>query len=278
MGLTEKFTFDLDFDEENARLMRERQVKRDEEKQRQEEQEREAVKQRFTPEQIEEIKNQAREEGKRLGLEEAKQSQEKAMLDTLSRVVEKANVLSTQEKERELICQRTGIETAFSLLKKISPSLTKGKELDDVNALIAQAFDENPNEQRLVIRVHDSILDTIVKNIDKMAAENGFAGKPIVLADQSLSPQDCRIEWADGGLERITGSLWDGLEKAINHILVGLPAKPKKVKKETEEVIEEDKGAEEQSVKTETEDAPIDQTKSVSEDNDTEKKEEVSDE
>ena len=267
MALTEKYTFDLDFDEERTRLQQERQAQHVEKKRMIEVQEREAAKERYTSEQIEEIKNQAREEGKRIGAEEARQSQESAMLDLLGQMMTKMQSFDVQESLREKLCQRTGIETAFALLQKISPALTKGKELDDVNAVIAQAFSENPDEQRLVIRVHDSILDTIIKNIDTVAAQNGFVGKPIVLSDQNLQPQDCRIEWADGGLERLSSSLWDGLEKAINHILVGLPEKTKKAEKE--EAV---------SVNIKTEEVAKVKADATPEINDTTQKEEVSDE
>ncbi len=274
MALTEKFTFDLDFDEERARLIKERQVQQAEVKRQKEEQARQEAKLRYTPEQIEELKNQAREEGKRAGIEEARQSHEKASLDILTQALNKLQTLGEGEAVREKLAQRIGIETAFALLKKISPSLTEGKELSDVTAIIAQAFSENPEEQRLVIRVHDSILDTIIKNIDTVASQNGFSGKPIVLADQSLQPHDCRIEWADGGLERMTGSLWDGLEKAINHVLVGLPEAPKK------EARTEEKASEAEVLEAnepETEEQP-EAVEAVTDEPNTGKQEEVHDE
>ncbi len=37
----------------------------------------------------------------------------------------------------------------------------------------------------------------------------------VLFADESLKPEDCRVEWADGGVERDVGRLWREVEQAV---------------------------------------------------------------
>ena len=44
------------------------------------------------------------------------------------------------------------------------------------------------------------------------ALERGFAGKLILIAEDNLGPSDCRVEWADGGAERLYERLFAQIE------------------------------------------------------------------
>ncbi len=241
MAVTEKFTFDLDFDEERVRLAKELHAKEMDKKRAQEEAEIEASKHRYTPEEIEEIKTQARQEGEQKALQYLKEQNEQKALDRLKSILQQFEKLDGHEQEREKLAHRVGIETTLKLIKKLSPSIMQGREVDDIKAVVMQAFEENPNEQRLVIRVHDSVLDQIIKDIDPMAKKIGFSGKSIIVADQNLQPQDCRVEWADGGMEKVTATVWQNLEQAVQQILNGMPKIKKKDISKGENNLEDDK-------------------------------------
>ncbi len=45
--------------------------------------------------------------------------------------------------------------------------------------------------------------------------EKAYEGKVVILGDADLGPSDCRIEWADGGIERDVRALWE----EIDHVL-----------------------------------------------------------
>jgi flagellar assembly protein FliH len=57
------------------------------------------------------------------------------------------------------------------------------------------------------------------EKIDTIATRRGFAGKVVLLAETSVAPGDCRIEWADGGVERDSARLWRDIDLAVARLL-----------------------------------------------------------
>ena len=84
-----------------------------------------------------------------------------------------------------------------------------------LSTVIAELIDE----PRMVIRVADEDLDALSERIDTIAARRGFAGKIVLLAETSVAPGDCRIEWADGGVERDSARLWHDIDLAVARLL-----------------------------------------------------------
>uniref|UniRef100_UPI001953195E FliH/SctL family protein n=1 Tax=Escherichia coli TaxID=562 RepID=UPI001953195E len=52
----------------------------------------------------------------------------------------------------------------------------------------------------LVVRVHDDLLEDARTELTRLAAERGFAGRLVILAEPIIAPGDCRIEWSTGGI------------------------------------------------------------------------------
>src|SRR3546814_19232242 len=70
-------------------------------------------------------------------------------------------------------------------------------------------------EPRLVLRVSDGILYLIKPRIDVLTMRSGFAGRVVILAEDGMVDGDCRIEWADGGVERSAARLSTEIEAAV---------------------------------------------------------------
>lgn len=70
-----------------------------------------------------------------------------------------------------------------------------------LDRFVQQIFEEHASEPRLVIRANDALLDEVKARVDSLANAYGFQGRLIFLADASLAPGDCLIEWPDGGIE-----------------------------------------------------------------------------
>ena len=52
------------------------------------------------------------------------------------------------------------------------------------------------------MRVNDSLYAAAREKLDDIARAHGFEGKLVVLGEPSVGVGDCRIEWADGGVNR----------------------------------------------------------------------------
>ena len=52
----------------------------------------------------------------------------------------------------------------------------------------------------LVVRINDQLYEAAREKIERQAAQNGFEGRLVILAEPGIATGDCRIEWADGGV------------------------------------------------------------------------------
>ena len=57
-----------------------------------------------------------------------------------------------------------------------------------------------------------------------MAAQAGFEGKIVLLAQSDLQAGDVRVEWADGGAERDIGLLWREIDAIVERAVGAAPA------------------------------------------------------
>jgi flagellar assembly protein FliH len=51
-----------------------------------------------------------------------------------------------------------------------------------------------------VVRINDSLYEAAREKIERHAAQSGFQGRLVILAEPDIATGDCRIEWADGGV------------------------------------------------------------------------------
>jgi flagellar assembly protein FliH len=54
----------------------------------------------------------------------------------------------------------------------------------------------------IAVRVNDALYATAREKLDDIARTNGFEGRLVVLGEPNIGVGDCRIEWADGGINR----------------------------------------------------------------------------
>mgnify|MGYP004704999233 CR=1 FL=1 len=72
----------------------------------------------------------------------------------------------------------------------------------------------------VVLRVSQHLFEPIRQRLTELAQKTGFAGKFVLLADDALGPVDCRLEWADGGAERITDRLAREIDAVLERALM----------------------------------------------------------
>jgi flagellar assembly protein FliH len=86
----------------------------------------------------------------------------------------------------------------------LAGSLIERFPAERVTALVDELLPSVIEENRLVIRVADALLDSVRSPIEQLAQAQGFAGRLIFLADPALGSGDVRIEWARGGVEALS--------------------------------------------------------------------------
>lgn len=134
-----------------------------------------------------------------------------------------------------LLDEQTGIDSALTdeviriavaLIAKLLPGLAERHGLDEAEHLVRACLADMIEEPRIVVRVSDTMLDPMRDRISAIAGEVGFIGKIILLSDDTLTAGDCRVEWADGGAERISATLWQDVEEIAGRVLRARAASP----------------------------------------------------
>lgn len=113
---------------------------------------------------------------------------------------------------------REAVQVAATLVRKLFPRLAREHGLSEIDNVVAEAMARLREEPRIVVRVQESLLDTVRDRVDAAAKAAGFEGRIVFLAEENLADGDVRIEWADGGAERNTGRIWQDIEKIIQRI------------------------------------------------------------
>jgi flagellar assembly protein FliH len=216
-----KFQFDVDFEQEEER-MRIESLRQHEKVLKTEEQNHYVPPQVFSEEEVTVIRDESLQNGIRQGRMESLQEIEQSIAVLSSAIVDKLNELLAGETQREMMAQEIAVKATLVTIKKVWPQVLNKCGLEFVETTIRQSMDNNSEEPRIVVRVHDTMLDAVVKRLPQLQDQQAFAGKVIVISDQTVIAGDCKIEWADGGLDRLSRTLSQQLDAALDRILSSL--------------------------------------------------------
>jgi flagellar assembly protein FliH len=149
--------------------------------------------------------------GKEAAMREIEQ-QQSSLLGNINRLFERlANDVWKVYAQQKQVASEVGVTIA----RKIVPDYLQKNGQQEIMTAIESCLAEVINEPRLVLRVNEKHFDYIKREVDQTADRLGYAGKMIILADQNLTEHDCRLEWADGGMERNINLTWSEIDKQI---------------------------------------------------------------
>lgn len=216
-GSKQKFGFDLDFEVEEERMRLE--MLRQEELLRQKQSMPAMI---YSESDLEAAKAEAFQRGQAHGLDDAKKSLEKTIADLAERTLQSVHVMLQHEQEREVKAQETALRTAMAVIKKFWPVVLQTTGVEALEKTLRETIANNPDETRIVLRVHDSLLDSVIQRLPQIKEQEAFHGKIIVVADETVMPGDSKIEWADGGMESLGRTLTQKLDEAVERLIATL--------------------------------------------------------
>jgi flagellar assembly protein FliH len=169
----------------------------------------------FSEEQLEETRQAAFEEGRLAGQKAAEIGERKTQSVILGQIEQKMEQLlgvGDQQWQSQLAQL---MEVALVIARKVVPVYATKNGLAEIEEIVTRVIDEMGQEPRLVIRVPATAFAELQRRIDEIAEKRAFSGKIIVLADDNMGPSDCRVEWADGGVERDFKKLWQEIDQIM---------------------------------------------------------------
>ena len=144
----------------------------------------------------------ARRQGYADAQAEAKVEADRRMADALERIavnLGKAND-ALQAIETRLECE--AVEVAVAGARKLGPTLIAREPFAEIAALASDCFRELVSSPHIAVRVNDALYAPAREKLDDIVRAKSFQGRLVVLAEPDIPVGDCRIEWADGGINR----------------------------------------------------------------------------
>lgn len=122
-----------------------------------------------------------------------------ATLDTIAQNIAAASAALTAIEAR-LECE--AVEVAVAVARKLAPTLIAREPFAEISALASDSFRQLITAPHIVVRVNDAVYATAKEKLEDIARAYTFEGRLVVLAEPEIAAGDCRIEWADGGINR----------------------------------------------------------------------------
>lgn len=185
----------------------------------------------FTEEQLIVAKMQAQQQGKLEGAKEASQGLAEQANRSLAAIANACEKLVAAEEAREVQQMVSATKMAMRIAHKLLPQFAERYSLNEIERVISKAIEARRDEPRIAITVPAMHLDALRQEIERLAHEKGFAGKVILLADDNMAPSDVRVEWADGGAERLYERLFSQVEAEFAKAIAGMQATIDDIKK-----------------------------------------------
>ncbi len=165
----------------------------------------------------------ARVEAQTLGIEEGRTQAfaeiENSIAQSLAAITETASALFKDRETSEVKIREEATQLAYAISAKLAPALIKAKPMAEIEALVGDCLTLCQREARIVVRVHSDMVDPLSKQLESLTLSNGFQGDVVLLADTSLGPADCRVEWPDGGAERNLDEIMSEIETIVQRFV-----------------------------------------------------------
>lgn len=176
----------------------------------------------YTEEQLILAKMQAAQAGKADGIRETRAAQEEQALKCFHQIITLLERLILAEDKREIQSMMATVRLTARVTHKLLPRFAEKYSMDEIERVITEAIDARRDEPRIAITVPTLHMEALKAGIDKMAMERGYAGKLILLSDDAMSPSDVRVEWADGGAERLYERIYAQIESEFAKAIAGM--------------------------------------------------------
>lgn len=183
------------------------------------------VRRNFTAAEVEAEKAKAFADGHAAGAHEATSEAAQRSAAALEAIAAKLNEMVRQGDRHRVEGLKTAVGSAMAIVRKLLPALAQRESVNEIEALLRDCLGRMHDEPKMVVRVHESLVETFRARIDTTADASGFSGRIVVVADAKQTPADVRIEWADGGVERNTQQVWQEIEAIIERFVASGPTK-----------------------------------------------------
>jgi flagellar assembly protein FliH len=153
--------------------------------------------------------------GRQAGELDAMGRTERRLAETAERLAYQFKELADHQGHAIAMVERQAVEATLAALRKLFPAFLARGGAAEIAAMLTDAFEHALEEPRILVRTAPDMRNALEPLVRTTAGQAGFDGKLIIIEDTRLDDMDCRIEWAEGGVERNPRRLMDAIETAV---------------------------------------------------------------
>lgn len=180
-----------------------------------EDQEPEIIVPTFSEEEVEIARQQGYEAGKEEGLAATTETLTKQINETLVKIDEKLIPAFQKQDSINHEISRAAHSLAIGVCKKMMPAMAKQNSFGEVEKVIEEVFSKALEVPSITIVVHADLVEAVEIRLCELAKEKEYKGRIHVKANKANEPSDCRVDWANGGIERNTNELWANITSIL---------------------------------------------------------------
>jgi flagellar assembly protein FliH len=153
------------------------------------------------------------------GAAEARAEAEKRSLAMIERIATAMGTLDKQIEAVEAKFETEAVEVAVAVARKLAPELIATEPFAEIAALAVGCFRNLVKCPHVVVRVNDALHETAREKLDEIVRRLSPDTKLVLLAEPEIALGDCRIEWADGGIDRDIAAMSAAIEEAVTRYI-----------------------------------------------------------
>jgi flagellar assembly protein FliH len=174
---------------------------------------------RYNEVELEAARQEAFDKGREAGRVEAEATREQLIARSTAAFSENLKRFQTFTADLDRRMTSWALQAAHIMLKTLFPELLRRHSQAEIEALVVEALHENEQEPRVVLRLPADMIEPLRPLVADLCRDAGFAGRLLLIEDDTIAPGDCRIEWAEGGVERQAQRVWKDIEQRVARLL-----------------------------------------------------------
>ena len=155
------------------------------------------------------------DEGLQAGRDAAAADSAAKTAQTLEAIAEQLQALEQTRADEVAEAAGEAVRIAVAVVNQLFPTLRARAGEREIKAFVEKHFGDAADTRTLTVQVHEQHRDAISAQMAELAARSGYSGAVSVQADEALEPGDVRLDWREGGMERLYETLWTGIRAAV---------------------------------------------------------------
>lgn len=173
----------------------------------------------FSEEELTLAREQAFEQGRQTGLQEAAQTLEQMVGMAMASAAHYLQSLSAAQTAEAETMAREAAAVAVTIVRKLHPEFARRHGVEEIESAVLDCLSHLDRLPKVTVKVAPALVEAVKEKAKGLAQQVSFDGKLVVAGDASLAPGDCRVEWGDGGAERDQSAVWAQIDQAVEAAL-----------------------------------------------------------